>query len=331
MTRSIVGNVSIYVAPPGTGTPTGYWMVAGTAVPIAAFGNDSTGDGTQAKPFATPQGAIDYLYQDIDLDAQYTATVYVGLAFGGSQFFYPGVQISGRIVGQAGSIAPLFVAPGLPPFPIGKYRPFQLLGDPANPLGAFLVTGAPVGNPDIPALSMTDGAALKVAGLSFATFGPMDCIDVFEGSLLDIGACYFGNAGSVSPTGYNLHIGVEAGTVLVTDMLTIDGGNASSFIQAGRSKVLFANNGQPGTNVGVTILGPGSSFPHGFMQIDSADVFAINVPFTGILTPTTPQAVILRHGCLETGHGPGPNSMPASYLFGGTGSPVILQDYGITR
>lgn len=330
MTRSI-GNASVFFAPPSATPPGAYWMVGGAAVPIAAYGSDSTGDGTQAKPFATPQAAFDYLYEDVDLDGQYEASAYIGMAPAGSQIFYPGVAISGRIVGQAGSIAPLYVAPGLPPFPIGKYRPFQLLGDPANPLGAFLVTGAPVGNPDIPSLSMTDGAALKVAGCSFATFGPMDCIDVFEGALLDIGACYFGNAGSVSPTGYNLHIGVEAATVLVTDMLTIDNGNASSFIQAGRSKVLFANNGQPGTTVGVTILGAGSSFPHGFFQIDRADIFAIDVPFTGILTPTTPQAVILRHGCLETGHGPGPNSMPASYLFGGTGSPVLLQDYGITR
>jgi hypothetical protein len=332
MPRSIIGDASIFFAPPGPAMPTGYWMVNGVAVPIGVCGSDSTGDGSQAKPFATPQASFDFLYEEIDLDGQYKADVYVGMAFGGSQFFYPGLQISGRIQGQAGSLAPLFVQAGSPSFPIGKYVPVSLRGDKTNQMGAFLNPNPAAGRPAVPGLSMTDGAGLRVAGIAFDTStAKMDCIDVFENSFLDIADCTFGNAGMPGPTDYNLHFGVAwDSTVMVDGMLTIQGGSAASFMQVAQSQVYFNNNGMPGTSVGVNIVGSSSSFPGGFFCIDDSTIYAIGVPLTGSIA-SGPQAVILRHGTLETGHGQGPNSMPPGYMFGGSGSPVLLYDYGITR
>jgi hypothetical protein len=76
---------------------------------------------------------------------------------------------------------PLVVGPGKPSYPIGKYLPFTLRGDPQNPLGAFLNPCPGSGRPVIPALSLNEGAALRVEGVSFDTStAQQDCINVFN-------------------------------------------------------------------------------------------------------------------------------------------------------
>lgn len=272
---------------------------------VGPTGNDSTGDGSQGNPFATPQHAFDVLFANYDLQCKYSATVQLAAAPSGQYNFYPGVNISGRISGQCGTLKPLTTSPGLPPFVIGKYLPLTLQGDPNNPLGAFIDPAAGGGA----CLSLSDGAALRVTGIACDTSkSGQDGFDVFSNSFLDMSNVWFGNAGMPGST-YANHISVGFdSSLLITGNYGMSG-SALAHIDAAKSTVDYENNGNPGAPIIVTIQNT-PSFPAGFFLIDDSLAYVQTVQFSGVATG--PGATVLRNGVLETNGHCGPPYLPGS-------------------
>jgi hypothetical protein len=284
-------------------------------------------------PFRNPQAAVDLLYANYDLAGQFGATIHLGCASPGQQNYYEGVKISGRVVGQAGAFMPLQVGPGLPAYPIGKYRPITILGDTTgtNPLGAFINPGND-GRAAGPGLSLSDGAALKVSGVAFDTgLCPYDCIDVF-GSFLDLGNVWFGNGGP-PPSSYNLHIGLCDGQLWITGPVDMSGDAMTHIQMGGNSQVQANNNTGANSRAPVTLHGA-LAFPAGFAVCDGNSTFYAEgleyVCAPGASATNTPTCVVLRNAVISTlNGGVGPNTGNANYFPGD--KPPIIQDNAVYR
>ncbi len=294
-------------------------------------GSDTTGDGSAAHPWATPQHAADELYDDYDLGCKYKATIQLAVAPPGSYNFYPGLNISGRLIGQCGTLRPLTTSPSLPPFVVGKYLPFTLQGDTTgtNPLGAFINPGNG-GRPGGACISLSDGAALRVVGIACdTTSAGQDGFDIFN-SFMDMSNVWFGNAGYPGTT-YSNHVSVGfGGTLLITGPYGMSGSALAHINGAANSTVDFENNGDPSAPITVTINGA-LSFPAGFVLMDTASVlYAQIVHFSITGSVTGPTATVLRNAVVETGSGgTTAHSCNANY-FPGNAAPVI-QDNAVCR
>jgi hypothetical protein len=218
---------------------------------------------------------------------------------------------------------PLVVGPGKPSYPIGKYLPFTLRGDPQNPLGAFLNPCPGSGRPVIPALSLNEGAALRVEGVSFDTStAQQDCINVFTGSFLDLSDnIYFGNARDPSNT-WNVHIGVAWSSTLVITGTIVLLGSAASFIQTGANSTVYWDNntGQAG-NTPVYIL-YNQRFGSGFFAVDGASTVYASANFIGSARGS--KAAIVRNSVLDSCRAPDQNLIPGD-------SPMVIQDNSLYR
>lgn len=277
----------------------------------------------QANPCATPQYAFDALYADYDLQCKFKATIQLAAAPAPGQNYYPGVNISGRPVGQCGTLKPLTVGPGKPPFGIGKYLPITLQGDPANPLGAFLNPGNG-GRPGGACISLSDGASLRVTGIACDTaFAAQDGFDIYSNSFMDMSHVWFGNAGMPGST-YSNHISVGFGSTLI---ITGDyglSGSAMAHINAGANATVdYENNGDPALPINVTILN-NPTFTAGFMLIDDSLLYAQGINYIG--DAIGPRATVLRNGVIETNTGNGTSHSCSATYFPGTGAPVILDN-----
>ena len=213
---------------------------------VAPTGSNVSSCGSVSSPCQTPQYAADLLYANYDFQCKYKPTIQLAAAPPGQYYFYPGLNISGRLVGQCGTLKPLKVAPGKPDFVIGKYIPFTLRGDPNNPTGAFINPGRD-GRPSGACISLSDGAALKVEGVACDTaLAAQDGFDIFNGSFMDMSNVTFGNAGYPGTT-YSNHISVGMGsTLMITGSYTISG-SAWAHINVGANSLAdYENNGDPG-------------------------------------------------------------------------------------
>lgn len=309
---------------------------ADVVVYVDVAGSDSTGDGTAAHPWATPQHAVDELYATYDLACQYKATIQLAAAALGSQNYYPGVLISGRLVGQCGGTPPLVVGTGLPPLMIGKYLPFTIQGDLTgnNPLGAFIAPGLGA-IPKTPCISLSDGAFVKVLGLACDTTNAgQDGFDVFTGSLLDMSFVWFGHAGYPGSS-YNSHISVAwDATLLITGNYGFSGEAASHIAVGATGKVYVNNNGGLGAPVVVTANASGGTlaFPSGFIQSDNGILYLNGLSFVvaGGTTVNGLKTLAIRNGVIDTNTG---NTTPHSCnpsFFPGVTAPII-QDNAVCR
>lgn len=322
MTRiQATGNMNFYIAPPTSFTG-GYWASGGT---VTVGGDDVLGDGSQAHPWATLQHAIDTLYANYDWVGKYAPTINVASKPAPGQFYYPRAAMSGRLLGQPGTMAPLQAAPGKPTFAIGNYNPFTIQGDPANPLGAFIVSGDFGFPADGPAFSMTEGAAAKVLGLTFDSGQSFqDNLDVMIGSFLDLSNVYFGNAGT-PPNSYNINIGLAFNsTLFITGPINIVG-NASAFIQAGQSSTIITNN-NTGETGKVTITFSGPTFTTAAFVIDGSHFYIQGLQFAGSFTGNGILAV--DNASISNGTGAGPNTCPVGLVLG---HPSVIQDNSVCR
>jgi hypothetical protein len=334
----------LFVAPPeqnGVCSPMGYWGIVGG--PVTTCGNDATADGSKGLPFATPQGAVDFLMEKIDLLGKYRATIQLAVGNVGSQLFYPGVAISGRIAGQGGSLPPLFVGVGQADFPIGKYRPLTIQGDPANFTGVWISPGT-VGTrvfPDSIGVSLTDGAAVKLLGLSVDTStAKQDCIDVFNYSVIELNTVAWGNCGAILEGVQRIGLGLgwngSAGAI-VTGPLHVYGSMAA-WIQSG-GWIYGNNNGPAGNTINVTFHNTPSML-WAALYIDGGYTYVANWNFIGSINAPR-SAWILTNGTLETNTGPqnkvcpnpcvigNPNYLPHTVATG-TGV-VLVEDNGVYR
>jgi hypothetical protein len=328
-----VSNLTFYVAPPTTypdSTPTsclsGYFGT--TSLPVTVCGSDVPGCGAISAPCASPQYAVNIAYRQYDWAGQFAPTIQLASLHGG-QFYYGGVQLSGALVGQPGAMPPLVVNATAPPFPIGNYNPFVIQADPTNHLAAFLTPcthGLPCG---IPAFSTSFGAGVKLSGVTLDTsLEPQDTFDAF-GSIVDVGNIGFGNAGNGSPSDYNLHMGCAWGALLiVSNPLTVEGGSAASFLQAGSDCIVYPNNnGAPGLNIPVKFNGA----PHynvALFQADHATLYLQGLTLSG--APTSPLGLLaVDTAAVQTASGgAGPHTCTSAQFLG---LPVNVQDNSSCR
>jgi len=264
-------------------------------------------------PWATVQHAVDTLMANYDFQCRWKVTIQLAVGSSSQPDIYDGFQVSGRLVGQCGSVAPLIVGRGYPPFQMGKYLPFTVRGDPANPLGAFF-------NPTLKqCVSMSDGAGLKIEGFTCDTYAAkVDGIDVFNGSLLDISTIWFGNSGQ-GPEGTPgfLHMGVAWNSTVIFSGQIWVAGSAQSFMQIAHSIVQEnSDNGAP--LIPITFMG--GNFPSGVFIVDDSILYIYAFQFSG--TVSGPKAVVMRNGVLFSNTGDGtakscftrnPNFMPGSW------------------
>lgn len=327
----VTANFSVYVAPPSSCTG-GYWPDNSAAV--TTCGNDSTGNGTQGAPWATLQKAILYLYANYDFQGLYAPTIVLAVANSPNHFYYPGIWLAGRLLGQPGSIAPL--AGGiLPGVSFDGYNPFVIEGDPNNQLGAIIAPG----EGDFPcttALSLTDGAAVKVTGITLATLCPANVVLVFGGgSLLDISDVTFGNAGTPGSDGGLDQVGAAfGGFVYVTGHLTVSG-SASSFMETGiGGGIQFNTNGA--VPIKITLAEQpqylNGMFSATYGRIEMSGVQFEQTSGTGILG----TAAVAKYGGVintSTGTGSGGNTCNPNYFPTnmGTGAQVSVQDNAVCR
>jgi hypothetical protein len=321
-------NLDVYIAPP-TSCATGYWWAPGGNTAVSTCGDDVNGQGTQAAPWATCQHAVDTLYSKYDFLGKWAPTIHVAAKPSPGQFFYPRCAISGRLVGQPGSVPSFFAVPGKPTYALGNYNPFTLVADPTNRLGAFLVAGDFGFPADGPALSLTDGAGLRVRGTTFDSGQSFqDNIDVMYGATLEIDSIAVGNAGT-TPGTYNINIGCAFNCVLMFDPPTMQPGlnsvgSAASLIQIGAHSTMIANNtGQTG-NVQINLSG--GTFPSSVMQIDDSEVYNLGFVWTGSFTPGVGYTGT-KNAVVENGTGAGPRTCPNLIL----GHADLWQDNSVCR
>jgi hypothetical protein len=277
-------DVTLHVAPP-TIVSGSYWT---PGVPVTVAGDDATGDGSQTSPFATPQKAHDTFAENYDLQFKWKPTIQLAVAPSPGQIFYPGLKVSGRLIGQAGTL-PRLTSGATSTYFLGKYLPYTLRGDPLNMTGAFFHPGAH-GFANQPGLTLTEGA-MKVEGVTFDTksgsTANADCIDVFGNAFLDIGNVWFGNAAF-------LHIGVAWNSALLfTAPIFVTGGAGIAFMQVAHSIVQGdSDSGSP--LIPITISGS-PSFPGGLIIIDHGVVYSSTLSITGAFTGG-PMFVPIRGG-----------------------------------
>lgn len=290
-------DVTLYVAPYGSCSGL-YWPAyrGGPLVNVTTCGNDTTGNGSQALPYATFQKAADVFMADYDMAGKYVPTIQAAVSYSG-QIAYGPVQISGRIVGQAGTIPALQVGYDsnnvpLPFFPMGKYAPFTLRGDPNNPTRAIIFPQV-----EQQCFSLTE-TAIKIEGLTCDTaLTKQDCVEVFN-SFLDIGNAWFGNCGHPVGSSYNLVFGVAwHSTVLFTAPITVSGG-AQAFMQIAQS-VAMGNSNEPTSAIPINIVNT-PTFNY-FFIIDASTVYAHTMTFSGAINGK--KALVLRGGQLFTNTG----------------------------
>jgi hypothetical protein len=332
---AVTSNLAVYVAPPANCAP-GYYATT-PPTPTTGCGNDATGTGSAAAPWATVQHALTVLYQGYDFGGLYAPTIYLASSLVGQPigqaFFYPGFKMSGRLVGQPGTV-PVLVGGSQPNVSVGIYNPFTITGDPNNPTGVFIQPGQH-GFPCDNAVSLSDDAAVKITGMLFDTLAcSTGHLLVFTGSFADLSYAWFGNAGSGTHSGLD-QIGVAWGGafVLITGPLTIAGG-ASSFIETGiDGGAQFSTNGQVPINI--TLAGI-PSFSNGMFQASYGRIEMSAVTFSQYypgqpVSITGAPAVAKYGGVINTsGVGAGPNTCQPSYFPSGT-SPINVQDNAVCR
>lgn len=324
------GNFTMYVAP-ASGCAAAYWGAGGPQATVC--GIDTVGCGfSQSMPCATPQYVNNALFANYDFQGLFCPTMQLAVAYQQGQpnaaapyqMLYSGLQVSGRLVGQPGTLAPLFVGPGKPSYPVGVYCPYTIQGDPAYPKGATLNPGAG-GRASIPALSLTDSAAMKLSGIGFDTSTtPMDCLDIYS-AFAEVDNLYFGNCGP-PPSSYNLSIGIAwvgrgGATLIVNGPLTV-AGSAFSFIQAGASSSVLWNNNDAFGMLVTWLNSP--HFPQGIFVADGSQIFMAGVQQSGVATG--PAALVLRLGTMFTATGTPSNthnSCAQSAFPNGSSAPVV--------
>jgi hypothetical protein len=301
---------------------------------VSPYGNNETGSGSQNAPFATPQRAADELYAKYDFQCKYKPGIQLASAPQGQQYYYPGLQISGRLVGQCGTMRPLVVGDGRPTYPIGKYLPLTLRGDPAYPLGAFLNPNPNAGRPAVPALSLTEGAALKVEGISFdTTLAKQDNVDVFNGAFLDLSHVVFGNAGDPAES-WNIHIGVAwSSQLVITGPIDINGG-AMGFLQTGQGAVVYCDNnvGANGTEQIPITFHDNPLFRMANIMADANSTIYLSCRVQG--TARGHRAVLTRNAVLDTLTGktlPDATIGPCNQDVIPGDKPMVIQDHSVCR
>lgn len=329
--RAIVSaNFSVYVAP-ATECTSGYWP--DTMMPVTACGSDVTGNGTQSAPWLNPQYAINMLYANYDFVGQFAPTIVLAVANSPGNFLYTGVSLSGRLLGQPGTI-PTLLGGSLPNVSVGNYNPFTLMGDKNSQLGAIINPGSG-GRPSVNALSMTEGAALKVIGITFdTTSANTSDILVFQGSFLDISYVTIGNAGTPwANTGLD-QIGIAWGgsTVMVNGPITIVG-SGSSFVEMGTdSNIYWNNNGQ--TPMTVACNGT-PHYMNGMFNANNGTIWMGGVTFPGCTISGPTAAVAQFGGIIDTNTGTGaingPPTCHGSYFPPGSTMQINQQDNGVCR
>lgn len=275
-----------------------------------------TGDGTYNNPYSI-QPAIDDLFANYDLRGfAVTIKLQAGIKGSANQYiFYHGFRLSGRFVGQSGQAVPLLNMPGEPPFTIGAHGPVKIVGslDPTHPHGAFIypMEGA--------AGSMSECASLTLKGVGMDTSRTrQDCIDVFQGSFLNLEDVVFGHAGP-QPGGFANHISLGFGSWLyVSGKITLSGSGDAFLHVAQKSAVYWNNNGDPGYMIPFELQN-NPSFRTAFIISNSGEVYAAQVAFSG--AATGPKYFCLRNGFIETNTGGNQNYLPGS-------QPGYLQSQG---
>ncbi len=325
------GDTTFYVAPP-TNCSNGYWADTGT--PVTTCGSDTTGNGTRGAPFATPQKAHDTFAAQYDFQCKYRPTIQLGTPSSG-QWYYPGLLVSGRLVGQCGAVAPLIY--GNPPqtLLIGKYLPYTLRGDPSHPTRAMLWPGH--GNfPNTPCLSLSN-AAMVADGFTCTTIGiNQDCMDAFDGSLLEVKNLWFGHCGdplnATNPTNFLVFGIAWYSSLIPTGPITLTGGGAS-FMQVAQSVVLPNVDGGSAV-MPVTIIN-NPTFTQGFFVIDGGTVYADKFSFSGTIQGR--KALVVRNGVLSTGTGDeGPHSCftkpgTSNFIPGTWNAATMIEDNAVCR
>jgi hypothetical protein len=293
-------DLTVYVAPTTVPT-TGSWG-DGVQVTIPAA-SDVTGDGTKAAPWATLQHAFDVLYSDYDFRNKYKPTIQLAVGAPNQAFIYGGASISGRLIGQAGTLGLMTANPLLPGWPVGKYLPFTLQGDITGPVS--VASGRAIIQPVAgPGLSLTDGAALKISGFVIDTSSSgIDCIDVFR-SFLDFSNIFFGYGGLPAGSGAShLAIGFQS-TVIVSGNYEIGGPAWAHMATAEGSSVIYDHAGSGGSAVvGVTVSNAPCWQGAFFVFDSSSSIYAMN-GFVSFQGPSTGKKFAgLRNASLETaGH-----------------------------
>lgn len=285
-------DVTLYVAPPST-PAIGSWG-DGVQVTIPS-GCDSTGEGTKTSPFATLQRAADELYDDYDFRNQYRATIQLALGPPGTAWFYQGMGISGKLMGQGGTLPALTAAPGLPGWHYGKYLPFTLQGDTTGTVS--LARGMAIIYPTTgTCLSLTDGAALKIRGFAVdSSLSGIDCIGIFQ-SFLDFSNILFGTAGCNSGASH-ISVGFDS-TLMPTGDYEIHGSAWAHINTAEGSGLLYDS---AGARINVTVSGC-PNWQGAFFVLDSnSTIYASNflVGFSG--SATGKKFVAIGNSKLDTG------------------------------
>lgn len=267
-----------------------------------------TGDGTPGNPYHI-QPAIDDLFANYDF-AGFAVTIKLLAGIKGSAnpyIFYHGFSLSGRFVGQSGQAVPLLNMPGEPPFTIGAHGPVTILGslDPTHPHGAFIYPMAGA------AVSMSECASLSVKGVGMDTSRTrQDCIDVFQGSFLNLENIVFGHAGP-QPGGFANHITLGFGSWLyVSGKITLSGSGDAFLHVAQNSAAYWNNNGDPGYQMPFELQGA-PSFRTAFMIANGAQIYATQIAFSGV-PATGPRYLCLRSGFIETNTGGNQTYLPGS-------------------
>lgn len=280
----------------------------------------------QTQPCATPQYAADAIYARYDLQCKYKATIQLAVAPPGEVYFYPGLNISGRLVGQCGTLKPLVVGPGKPPLSFGKYLPFTLQGDTAgaNNVGAFINPGSG-GRPASSCISLTDGAALRVVGIACdTTNAATDGFDIMYGSFMDMAGVVFGNAGQPGAS-YNNHINVSfSSTLVITENYMIGGSAWSHLLVNSGSTAVYENNGVSSLPFTVTMNPNAGIFTGGFVHVQGATLFAQAVNYVVQGNIVGPRAWIYGNGVVFTGQGCAPTYFPGN-------APMIVQDNAVCK
>lgn len=263
-----------------------------TTVYVSSTGSDTTGDGTSALPWATPQHAWDTLYRTHDLNC-YPATIQAACAASPGYTYYPGLKASGRLFGQCGNFPQLVVGGGKPNFQVGNYAPVTLRGNPAYPTGCFIYPNTGEGS----AISLSDGASLKVDGWGADTSrSQQDMFQVMGNSLLEVSNLILGNAGMPGNTWSNHFSVAWNASLMISGPYTV-GGSAFNHMQIGANANMYINNnGDPGIPVPITFTGN----PHFACTIisDNSWVFISGVTFSGAVTAKS--TCLYRNGVIET-------------------------------
>ena len=268
-----------------------------------------TGDGSPGNPYSI-QPAIDDLFANYDL-AGHAVTIKLLAGIKGSAnpyVFYRGFRQSGRFVGQSGQAVPLLNMPGLPPFVIGAHGPVKIVGslDPTHPHGAFIYPMTGEGA----CVSMSECASLTLKGVGMDTSRTQqDCIDVFQGSFLNIEDVVFGHAGP-QPGGFANHITLGFGSWLyVSGKVTLSGSGDAFLHVAEKSAAYWNNNGDPGYLIPFELQGA-PAFRTAFAISNGGEIYCGKIAFSGV-GATGSKYFALRSGFIET-NGGGINYLPGN-------------------